>query len=208
MMSAASKGIHNSPRKRGGRLAAKQSAVRRADPRALPLDRKFGSHKATIRLLQPADRDTLLKFFESHTKETIHMRYGYELSQISEARAAELVGVDQTKDAALGIFEPAEAVPLVAIGRYCIRPDGTSAEVAFVVREDRRHLGMATVLMKMLLGIAASRGLKTLDAQVLRENQPMLEIFARLGGTKAGIPSTDSVTVSLDVARALRRRAK
>jgi len=174
-------------------------------PPAFPISRSFGGHTATIRPLQPSDRDTLLRFFESHTQETIHLRYGYEVKQISEARAAELVGVDQSKDAALGIFEPAEPVPLVAIGRYCLIPGGSSAEVAFVVREDRRRHGMATALIEALLGIAGSRGLATLEAQVLRENQPMLEIFGRLGGVRTAIPGTGSVTVRIDVAKALRR---
>ena len=144
------------------------------------MERKFGGHPAVLRLLGPADRDTLLDFFESHTRETIHLRYGYELSQISEARAAELVGVDQSKDAAIGIFEKDQKVPLVAIGRYCLRSDGESAEIAFVVREDRRGLGMATTLLGILLRIAASRGLKTFVAQVLRENLEMFEVFRAL----------------------------
>ncbi len=156
-----------------------------------------------MRLLGPSDRDTLLDFFKSHTRETIHLRYGYELSHLTEARAAELVGVDQSKDAAIGIFETGEPVPLVAIGRYCLKPDNRSAEVAFVVREDRRRLGIATALLSALLSIAASRGLETLDAQVLRENQPMLEIFFGLGGVKSAIPGTDSVTVTIDIRKAL-----
>ena len=175
------------------------------DPPRFPMARKFGGHRAIIRLLQMSDRDTLLRFFESHTKETIHLRYGYELSQISQARAAELVGVDQSKDAALGIFEVGEAVPLVAIGRYCLRPHGKSAEVAFVVREDRRSMGMASALLAALVRIAAARGLASLDGQVVRGNRPMLEIFGRLGAEKVAIAGTGSLTVTIDVGRAFRK---
>ena len=167
------------PGSRGPKAGLKKTVA--IGPPAFPLCRRFGGHTAIIQPLQPSDRDTLLSFFESHTQETIHLRYGYEVKQISGARAAELVGVDQSKDAALGVFEPAEDVPLVAIGRYCLTPDGRASEVAFVVREDRRRHGMATALLEALLRIAGSRGLATLEAQVLRENQPMLEIFGRLG---------------------------
>ena len=191
------------PGSRGPKAGLKKTVA--IGPPAFPLCRRFGGHTAIIQPLQPSDRDTLLSFFESHTQETIHLRYGYEVKQISGARAAELVGVDQSKDAALGVFEPAEDVPLVAIGRYCLTPDGRAAEVAFVVREDRRRHGMATALLEALLRIAGSRGLATLEAQVLRENQPMLEIFGRLGGVRAAIPGTDSVTVTIDVAKALQR---
>ena len=187
-----------------GPKAGSKNAVPLAPP-AFPIRRSFGGHTALIQPLKPSDRDTLIRFFESHTQETIHLRYGYEVKQISNARAAELVGVDQSVDAALGIFEPAESVPLVAIGRYCLTPEGNSAEVAFVVREDRRRHGMATALLEELLRIAGSRGLATLEAQVLREIQPMLEIFGRLGGVRAAIPGTDSVTVTIDVAKALQR---
>ena len=191
------------PGSRGPKAGLKKTVA--IGPPAFPLCRRFGGHTAIIQPLQPSDRDTLLSFFESHTQETIHLRYGYEVKQISGARAAELVGVDQSKDAALGVFEPAEDVPLVAIGRYCLTPDGRAAEVAFVVREDRRRHGMATALLEALLRIAGSRGLATLEAQVLRENQPMLEIFGRLGGVRTAIPGTGSVTVRIDVAKALRR---
>ncbi len=204
-MSADSKATQGrSTRDRARTAAGARPSVGVRLPR-FPIPRKFGKHRTLIRPLGPGDRDTLLRFFGSHTRETIHLRYGYELSEISDARAAELVGVDQSRDAALGIFEEGQEVPLVAIGRYFLRRDGNSAEAAFVVREDRRHLGMATALLKALLRIAASRGVKSLDAQVLRENQPMLEIFGRMGGTRSGIPGTDSVVVSVDVARALRR---
>jgi GNAT superfamily N-acetyltransferase len=194
----------SSGRSGNARIPAKAPGSRPGAPQ-LPLERKFGGHPAVLRLLGPADRDTLLEFFESHTRETIHLRYGYELSQISEARAAELVGVDQSKDAAIGIFEKDQKVPLVAIGRYCLRSDGESAEIAFVVREDRRGLGMATTLLGILLRIAASRGLKTFVAQVLRENLEMFEVFARFGGTRTPISGTDSDRVSIDVAGARRR---
>ena len=135
-----------------------------------------------LRWLGPADAERLIAFFRTHTPDTILARYGYFFAQMTPERAAKLVGVDQSRDAALGIFEPlAPGAPLIAIGRFCRSGDAASAEVAFVVREDRRGLGLATVLFQALAAIARERGLAELLAQVQHDNPAMLAVFRRAG---------------------------
>ncbi len=134
-----------------------------------------------LRPLNPADDRRLQEFFYSHTEETIVRRYGFTVTRMSRERAFELVCVDQSKDLALGIFElqgPRQVIR--AVGRYYLDADGKAGEMAFVVGENRRRVGMARTLVEAMIQIAQSRGLAKLWAQVDRDNLPMLKLFRSL----------------------------
>ena len=149
-------------------------------PSALPRPLKFGGAPHVMRLLHRGDEERLRAFFHSHTPETIHERYGYPVADMSFARASQLVNVDQSKDCCLGIFEAAaDGEILHAVGRYCLDADGRSAEVAFVVRESKRDLGMATALLHALTQTARERSLQSLWAQLSPDNGPMLAVFRK-----------------------------
>ncbi|HSH09690.1 MAG TPA: GNAT family N-acetyltransferase [Oceanipulchritudo sp.] len=131
-----------------------------------------------LRPLGPADDRRLQEFFYSHTEETIVRRYGFTVTRMSRERAFELVGIDQNRDLALAVVElqgPRQVIH--AVGRYYLDKDGESAEMAFVVAENKRRLGMARTLLERLIEIAGQRGLPKLWAQVDRDNTPMLALF-------------------------------
>ncbi|MEX0331959.1 MAG: GNAT family N-acetyltransferase [Puniceicoccaceae bacterium] len=139
-----------------------------------------------LRPLGPADDRRLQEFFYSHTEETIVRRYGFTVTRMSRERAFELVGVDQTRDLALAIVElqgPRQVIH--AVGRYYLDKDGRSAEMAFVVSENKRRLGMARTLLERLMEIARERDLNYLWAQVDRDNSPMLSLFRAYGADES-----------------------
>ena len=166
-----------------------------SDPKALPpREMEFGGELYVIRLLDAKDEERLRSFFHSHTEETIRQRYGYHLTEMSHERSLQLVNVEQTRDLALGIFERnLNDEVLHAIGRYILDASGQDAEMAFVVRETKRRLGMATALLRTLLRIARRRGLHTLHAQVNRDNYEMLAIFRKFKATMHEIPGAEAV---------------
>ncbi len=174
--------------------AAPVRAPQRLAPRRLTLRKE----PYTLRLLQPSDERRLQEFFYSHTQETIQSRYGYMVSRMSRERAYELVNVDQSHDLALAILEvqgPREV--LHAIGRYYLDDDGRSAEVAFVTRESKRRCGMARILLDRLRAEAKLRGLTSLHAQVLPENDAMLGLFQSYEHKLSRIPGSSIVHVDL-----------
>jgi GNAT superfamily N-acetyltransferase len=169
-------------------------------PAQLPLSLKFGVYRCTLRRLRADDRQRLVDFFHSHSEETIRQRYGYHLTQLSPERAAELVGINQRHDAALGIVErQGRRSRLVAVGRYSVTADGTSAEAAFVVHEQRRRLGMGTVLLEALMAIARQRKLRYLVAQAQADNYSMLRIFHKHGAHLLEVPGTDALEVKIEL---------
>jgi RimJ/RimL family protein N-acetyltransferase len=169
-----------------------------ADPRPPePREFSFGGKPHLVRALGPADQGRLISFFNSHTGDTIRQRYGYQISEMTPERARRLVGVDQTRDVALGVFEraPGGEDVLHAVGRYLLDPAGRTAEMAFVVRENKRGLGICTTLLRLLLQTARARGLGYLCAQVQADNAPMLAVFRRHGGRMKPIVGADAMEV-------------
>lgn len=153
-----------------------------------------------LRPLDASDARRLQEFFYSHTMETIRMRYGHAVARMTRERAHDLVNVDQSRDLALAIVEkqgPREIIH--AVGRYYLDPDGRGAEVAFVVHESKRRLGMATALLEAMQEVARRRGLGFLWGRVRRDNHAMLALFARHGGVVSGADGAahDEVDVRL-----------
>lgn len=144
----------------------------------------FGGRPYVLRPLEAADADRLIAFFRSHTADTVRERYGYSVGAMSADRAAAMVGIDQTRDLALGLFEAAPGGDLLhAVGRYCLDPGGQSAEFALVVRETKRRLGIGSMLLRTLVETARRRGLTELWGQIASDNGAMLELARRLGFT-------------------------
>lgn len=169
---------------------------------------KFGGVAHRLRLLHGGDEEILRAFFRSHTPETIYERYGYPVPDMNFDRAHQLVGVDQSRDCAVGIFETdARGEALDAVGRYCLDPDGRNAEVAFVVRESKRNLGMAKALLKVLIVTAKARGLDALWAQLAPGNGPMMAVFRRAGFSFIALGPGEGVKATLPL-RARKRKAK
>ncbi|MEM5528259.1 GNAT family N-acetyltransferase [Gammaproteobacteria bacterium AS21] len=138
-----------------------------------------------LRGLVPADEGNLQRFFYSHNKETLLMRYNHRPTRMSRETSSSLVSVDQRKDVALcivsefGIYENIQAV-----GRYYYIAQKHCAEVAFVVKEEQRGKGMARTLLKWLIKIAKDRGLISMMAYTRSDNLLMQNIFLDFGFTK------------------------
>jgi GNAT superfamily N-acetyltransferase len=153
-----------------------------------------------LRPLSPADEPALLEFFRSHSEETIFQRYHHLLDGINHQRAMALLGVDQQRDIALAVLRRvAGAEQIVAIGRYYTDPGGGHAELAVVVRESMRRLGIATRLLHALGAIARGHGLYALRAQVLSSNAPMRNLLRPYASQVAEEPGLGTACFLLPV---------
>jgi L-amino acid N-acyltransferase YncA len=116
-------------------------------------------------------------------EDTIHERYGYLITTMTWERAHELVGVDQLRDPALAIIEVSKKgiETIHAVGRYYWNEKANSAEMAFVVGETKRRIGMAGLLLETLATLARKRGIEKLWAMVLPSNSAMLSVLKKEG---------------------------
>jgi acetyltransferase len=81
---------------------------------------------------------------------------------------------------------------MIGVARLIMDQDLMSGEVAVLVQDrfQGKHLG--TKFVEMLIGIARERGLEEVRAQVLIENERMLNVFRRLGFATHWVPGGTS----------------
>jgi acyl-CoA hydrolase len=158
----------------------------------------FSNMNYILRPLAPADERKLQEFFYSHNKETLMMRYNHHITQMTREKSCNLVSVNQHTDLAL-CFTKKESLgeSIQAVARYYYLENINSGEVAFVIKESLRGLGMATTLLGEIIAIAKMRKLNSLIACVRRDNNSMLKVFERAGFIRK--PNEDFDEVSLEL---------
>jgi acetyl coenzyme A synthetase (ADP forming)-like protein len=70
---------------------------------------------------------------------------------------------------------------IVAIARYYRLPEQHSAEVALVIEDDYQGRGLGTGLLERLAEVARQNGIDTFEADVIAENEPMMNVFKDYG---------------------------
>jgi acetyltransferase len=97
-------------------------------------------------------------------------------------RARQLAAVDFDRRFAL-IAETRDGSGIVADCRLVPNPDG-SAELAIAVADDFQGGGLGELMLELVLGIAADRGIPAVTAEVRYDNERMLRLLRRLGFTR------------------------
>ncbi|MFL5269822.1 MAG: GNAT family N-acetyltransferase [Stellaceae bacterium] len=90
----------------------------------------------------------------------------------------------------------------VGVARFSADPDKLRAEYAIAVRSDWKGRGVGYLLMTRIIGIAGRCGIAELVGEVLRENEPMLQMCRELNFSVAPDPDDPAVMlVRRDLAR-------
>ena len=131
----------------------------------------------SLRPLLPSDEIAYRNFFYSLTKETVFMRFFHTVSIFSHEMAQDhWANMDYRKNISLiGLVPNRGNKEVVAIGTYA-KMDDLWAEVAFVVREDFQHQGIAHYIFKELERVAAANKFKGFFATTLPENKAMINL--------------------------------
>ena len=74
-------------------------------------------------------------------------------------------------------------------------PDRLRAEYAIAVRSDWKGRGVGFLLMTRLIDIARQRGIGELTGEVLRENEPMLQMCRELGFSMVPQPADPAIVL-------------
>jgi RimJ/RimL family protein N-acetyltransferase len=138
----------------------------------------------TIRPLRQDDRDAIVRAVAGLEVETIYTRlFGYH--PITARDIDRIMHVEPGHEDALVVVVGTPPTHRI-IGSCRLIELGTengrrAAEVAFTVEEDYQGLGIAGRLLDLLVGMARSRGIAELEADVLAGNRSMLRVFHRSG---------------------------
>lgn len=144
------------------------------------LEFSLKGHRFVLRHLREADSEKYLAFFNALNEESIRCRFGYLLSELTEAAAKRRTAGKTEGERALAIFDgPQERI--VAVGR-CYLDGGTAdAEIALVVSEPMRRLGLGRFLLDQLIGIARDEKSESVSAFLATKNAPVVKLLRSAG---------------------------
>lgn len=158
-----------------------------------------------LRELHREDSEMYVKFFNNLNNESLRCRFGHLLAKLTMTEAA--VRTDHTlqNESALAIFD-AQQEQILGIGRCYLDPDNNASEVALVVSEDMRGMGLGRYLLQHLIQTAKESGSTLIHAYVATRNAPVMTLLQSCGFVKqASTPSNTeediqlTLTLSFDV---------
>jgi acyl-CoA synthetase (NDP forming)/RimJ/RimL family protein N-acetyltransferase len=132
---------------------------------------------AHLRPITPQDADSLARFHDSQSDESIYLRFFAPMPHLSARDLHRFTHVDNRNRVAF-VITLGEAI--VGVARYD-RLDETSAEVAFNVSDAHQGRGLSSVLLEHLAAAARENGLSKFVAEVLPRNRKMLTVFREAG---------------------------
>jgi acyl-CoA synthetase (NDP forming)/GNAT superfamily N-acetyltransferase len=132
---------------------------------------------AHLRPIRPEDADLLVEFYARVSDESKYYRFFTPMPQLSARDVVRFTQVDHHDRVA---FVLTVAQRMIAVGRYDVVSDG-EAEVAFLVEDRHQGRGIAQLLLEHLAQAGRERGLSRFSAEVLPDNQRMVQVFRDAG---------------------------
>lgn len=138
-----------------------------------------------ILLLRPVkigDEPLMKDFFYALSNESMYRRFMSVRMDMPHERLQEFGIIDYANSMMiLAIVEGDCKETVAAIGQYEINEKMHTAEVALVVKDEYQKMGVGHDLLTYLTRLAKKRGLLGFTADVLVENDPMLDLFKNMG---------------------------
>lgn len=130
-----------------------------------------------IRALRPEDRDDLITAIGRTSDQSLYRRFFGSKRSFTDQEAAFFVNIDFINHVALLALINEQGRSVIAGGgRYIVMEPG-QAELALAVVDEYQGRGIGRALLRHLSSLARAAGIRTLIAEVLPENVPMLELF-------------------------------
>jgi GNAT superfamily N-acetyltransferase len=166
-----------------------------------------------IRTIRRDDRQRLLTHFKALSPRSVHSRFFGMIRTLSDEELTRLTDLDFIHHVGLvATLGEGPDEPLIGVGRYIVSTDGqapgSAAEVAFAVLDEHQGRGIGTLLLKHLARIAWNHGITEFQANVLSDNQQMLEVFADSGFRIRKTTDSGVVHLSFPIASAGRSQPK
>jgi len=157
--------------------------------RIIPDGRSFSEYallrdgdSVLLRVAGPDDVPAVEALMRGVSRHSLQMRFMGAVAYVSRS-AIEFMCMGDPRDrlSLLAIVGQGPGARVIAIGNYVSLGVGGKAEVAFLVHDDFQGRGISTLLLERLAGIAAGSGFIGFEAEVLYENQPMIDVFRDSG---------------------------
>jgi GNAT superfamily N-acetyltransferase len=139
--------------------------------------------RVRLRPIRPDDKQRLVEGLKRLSSRSRYFRFLGAINALTEKSLRYLTEVDQESHLAWIAVDPvAKGEPALGVVR-CVRleKEPRIAEVAVVVADDLQNRGLGSLLLEVLAGEAAKRGIETFRASVLHENTGVVHALQELG---------------------------
>lgn len=135
-----------------------------------------------LRVATPGDVPAVEALMQGVSRESLQMRFMGAVSYVARSTVEFMcAGEPHDRLSLLAIVGQEPGARVMAIGTYTSLGVGGKAEVAFLVHDEFQGRGISTLLLERLAGIAAGYGFVGFEAEVLYENQAMIDVFRGSG---------------------------
>ncbi len=150
-----------------------------------------------IRPVRPEDREEVLALFRGMSRDSLYMRF-FDVRTPDAALRDSPTDVDYDADFGL-VGELGGSIAAIAHYFRSAR-NPRMAEVAFTIADRAQGCGIGTLLLEKLADIARTKGIEVFRAEVLPDNQKMLDVFLCSGFEVTSRSAEGEVSVSFPIA--------
>lgn len=146
-----------------------------------------GGDEILIRPIRPEDEPMMVQFHQSLSERTVYQRY-LQLLNVSQRttheRLTRICFIDYARQIAL-VAERKDPTTgqshIIGVGRLQGLSGAMEAEFAIVVSDQYQKQGLGTELLRRMVDVARSEGVRVISAEMLAENSSMRKISEKLG---------------------------
>ena len=141
----------------------------------------------TVRPIRPEDEPLMVKFHETLSEETVHLRY-FGMSKlekrIAHERLTRICFNDYDREIALVAVRQNPGTKedeIIGIGRLIKAYNGSEAQFAILISDDFQGHGLGTHLLSRLVEIGRQEGIDRIIGHILPENDLMQRVSRKVG---------------------------
>ncbi len=153
--------------------------------------------------LKPAtknDIDSVTLFMSELSHDSLRMRFMASVSQVSDEIINNLCSGDFTDSGCLLATEgESDDSKVIGLANYISMNNHRTAEVAFLIGDSHQGIGISTLLLERLSGLAAANGIIEFEAEVLPDNQQMINVFKNSGFELHKVWNSDTIHIEFPV---------
>ncbi|MDR3387595.1 MAG: GNAT family N-acetyltransferase [Rudaea sp.] len=140
-----------------------------------------GTH-VLVRPIRKSDASIERTFIERLSPESRHFRFLGYFKSPSDELVKRMTDIDDERDMAfVALVHDEGEKKEVGVSRYSVATDGTSCECAVAVADEWHGRGLGALLMRHLIEVARSRGIKKMCSIDSSDNSGMRDLAAYLG---------------------------
>jgi len=149
-----------------------------------------------IRPIRPEDAELEQAFVHGLSQESRYFRFMNAVQELTPTMLIRFTQIDYNREMALIAVTNENGKDIeLGVTRFTINPDGKSCGFALVVADSMRGKGLGHKLMTALLDAARSKGMRTMEGEVLKNNSSMLHLMDRLGFSAETSTEDDDINV-------------